>query len=166
MEHVETEMGKGLESPSYKIRAFYHEDQASFAPFYRMADALIVAIRMTNLYMVTGMDSELLKNLVKSVRTLTPTGPFQESIAAEYIQSVLNICNEAEVLATHFYMDQTRVPPKLDQWTEDALAKTVRLCEHNNSILKNYFLENESPHLDLQKAIPGSGKLQHKQRSK
>ncbi len=145
MNQRKEEVGQGIESQAYKIKAFQNENQESFAPFYKMADTLIDAVRMANLSLDWGVDSELLSNLVQSVRKLTPAGPFQENITAKYVQSVVNICDEAEVLATHFSMDQTRIPPQLDKWSEEALAKTVRLCEENRAMLNNYFFEHENP---------------------
>lgn len=146
MDEKKEEVGEGIESVDYKIMAFHNENQESFAQFYKMAEALISALRLTAYYSEEGMDSQLLTNVVQSVRKLTPAAPFQENITAKYVQSVIDICNEAEELAVHFQMDHSQVPPKLDKWTKEALARTARLCEKNNEILRSYYYEHERPY--------------------
>lgn len=147
------ESAECVELPNYKIKAFKLEDQESFAPYYRMSDALLVAVRMANLAPEIGIDAELLKNLVQSTRDLTPAGPYNARITGAYVRSVTNICDEAEILAAHFRIDRARVPPTMDKWSEDALVKTTRLCEDNNAMLRDHFFQHEKPYEKLQERL-------------
>lgn len=135
---------ESTDMPAYKISAFHDENRESFQPFYQMGQALMNAVLISHAWSDSGMDAVLLRNLIKHVRKVAPGGPFKHKITKDYVDSVLNICNEAEVLADHLAMDQAQIPAKLDtkldDWALRAQAKVVALCDSNNQMLKEYYL--------------------------
>lgn len=135
------------EPQSYKISAFHSEDRLTFPPFYNAAEALKHAVRFSNRWSESGVDSELLKNIAQSVKKLAPEGPFKHRITEEYVQSMLRICEQSELLSAHLSMDQTQTGQPMLPTTVILQEQVALLCDQNDQLLKAHYLAHERHHL-------------------
>lgn len=135
------------EPQSYKISAFHSEDRITFPPFYNMAETLKHAIRFFYRWSESGVNAELLKNIVQSVKKLTPEGPFKHKVTEEYVQSMLNICEQSELLSAHLSLDQTQTGQPMHPTTGILHEQVSLLCDQNDQLLKAHYLAHDRHNL-------------------
>lgn len=143
--------------PNYKISAFQDEDSERFQSFYDMSEALKNAILMSHRWSEAGVDALLLNNLVDSVRKATPAGPFKHDITSQYVDSMLNICNACQNLADLLTMDQSLNVEKMDDATLAVQTQVAKICELNNEMLRQYYLQHDRHNLSTSEPNDSNG---------
>ena len=100
------------------------------------------------------MDAELLKNIAPSVKKLTPEGPFKHKVTKEYVQSMLKICEQSELLSAHLSMDQTQTKKPMHETTGSFQEQVALLCDQNDQLLKAYYLAHDMQNLTNSRLSP------------